>query len=154
MHPVTIRELPGRRVVGLPHLGPYPEVGPVFERVWAALGAAGLRQQAGHGVMVAFSDPDAVPASALESFAGVLMAEEVPCPVGLQDCRLAGGRHAVMAHRGPYGTLKEAYGHIYGPWMAEAGEIPGRGPSHEVYLNDPSETAPDDLRTDICVPLA
>jgi AraC family transcriptional regulator len=154
MHPVAIRDLPGRRAIGLPHTGPYPAVGPVFQKVWKRLGEVGQQDLAQGGVMVAFSDPDTEPAAELKSFAGVLWPEDAPCPAGLEECLLASGRHAVMAHEGPYATLQAAYGWLFGTWMEDAGEMPGRGPSYEVYRNDPSDTPEDQLRADIHVPLA
>jgi AraC family transcriptional regulator len=153
MHPVAIRDLPARRVVGLPHTGPYPEVGPVFRTVWTRLVEAGAQGTAQGGVMVALSDPDGLPAAELQSFAGVLWPEDAPVPAGLEELRLAGGRHAVLAHTGSYATLQAAYDWLFGTWMEDAGEMPGRGPCHEVYLNDPSDTPEDQLRTDIFVPL-
>ncbi len=42
---------------------------------------------------------------------------------------------------------------MYGVWLPESGEEPGDAPPHEVYLNAPQDTAPDDLLTDVVVPL-
>ena len=156
MYPVSVRDEPSRRVVGLTHTGPYPEVGPVFQRVAAAIGAAGLWPQARGGVMVAYSDPDSTPPEELQSFAGVILAEgpESPgCPEGLEERTLAGGRHAVLEMTGPYERLHDAWGWLYGPWMAQAGERPAMAPAYEIYLNDPSDTPPDALRTDLYAPL-
>lgn len=154
MYPVSVRDEAARRVVGLPHTGPYPEVGPVFERVAAAIGAAGLWPQARGGVMVAYSDPDSTPPEELQSFAGVIMAEGAPCPEGLEERQLAGGRHAVLEFTGPYSGLGAAWGWLYGPWMAQAGARPGMAPAFEIYLSDPSDTPPEALRTDLYAPLA
>lgn len=154
LYTVAIRDLPERRVIGLPHIGPYPEVGPVFRRVWSILGEAGLQDLAADGVMLAWSDPDTVPAAELRSFAGVLWPEDAPRPTALEEERLAPGRHAVLTHVGPYETLKPAYDWLFGTWMNDAAEMPGRGPSYEIYRNDPSDTPAESLRTDICVPLA
>ena len=154
MYTVSVREEPVRRLAGLPHTGPYPEVGPVFQQVWQALVAGGAAGQVGPGVMVAYSDPDSTPPAELQSFAGVELPGGLACPAGLEDRQLAGGRHAVLEMTGPYEGLAAAWGWLYGPWMAETGERPAMAPAFEVYLNDPGSTPPEALRTDIFAPLA
>ncbi|MCW1950935.1 MAG: GyrI-like domain-containing protein [Octadecabacter sp.] len=55
---------------------------------------------------------------------------------------------------GPYSGLAPTYQYLYGPWLAEnKAELRGT-PSFEMYLNDPTITAPDDLLTDSHMPLA
>ena len=154
MFPVEIRNEPARRIVGLSHTGPYPEVGPVFQRVWQTLVETGAAGRVGPGVMVAYSDPDATPPAELQSFAGVVLPDDGACPEGLEERSLNGGRHAVLAITGPYERLHAAWGYLYGPWMAEAGERPSTTPAFELYLNDPTNTPAEALRTDLYAPLA
>lgn len=154
MFSVTIRQEPARRLIGLPHTGPYPEVGPVFERVAAAIGAAGLWPVTQGGAMVALSDPGSTPPAELQSFAGCVVADDTPCPEGLETFPLAAGRYAVLEMTGPYTRLAEAWGWLYGPWMTEAGERPAPAPAFEIYRYDPTDTPPEALRTDLYAPLA
>ncbi len=154
MHAVSIREEAARRIVGLSHTGPYPEVGPVFQRVWQTLVDAGAAGRVGPGVMVAYSDPDSTPPAELQSFAGVVFPDDHACPAGLEERSLDAGRYAVLELTGPYERLHEAWGYLYGPWMAEAGERPGLAPAFEIYLNDPSNTPPEALRTELYASLA
>lgn len=154
MYSVSVRDEAPRRLAGLPHTGPYPEVGPVFRRVWQTLVAAGVAGRVGPGVMVAYSDSDSTPPAELQSFAGVELPAGMACPEGLEERALDGGRHAVLELTGPYDGLAAAWGWLYGPWMAEAGERPAMAPAFEVYRNDPTNTPPAALRTDLCAPLA
>ena len=154
MYPVTVRDEPARHVLGLAHAGPYPEVGPVFETVAAAIWAAGLWLRAQGGVMIAFDDPGATPPERPRSFAGVIVPAHTPCPQGLHTHDLAAGRHAVLEMTGPYAGLAAAWAWLYGPWMARAGARPGPGPAFEIYRNHPGETPPEALRTDLFAPLA
>jgi len=55
-------------------------------------------------------------------------------------------------HRGPYMEIGAAY-EALGAWLAQEGREPV-GPPREVYLNDPDETAPEDLLTDVQFPLS
>jgi AraC family transcriptional regulator len=59
-----------------------------------------------------------------------------------------------MAHTGPYATLAGAYAWLYGAWLPQSGHEPRDAPPIEVYVNDPRTTAPDQLRTDVRLPLA
>jgi AraC family transcriptional regulator len=43
---------------------------------------------------------------------------------------------------------------LLGIWLPASGESYGTTPMFEVYLNSPMDTAPDDLLTEICLPLA
>ena len=58
-----------------------------------------------------------------------------------------------MQIKGPYTLLPTAYDQIYGTWLPASGEVPSDYPSFEIYLNSPMDTAPEDLLTQICVPL-
>ena len=66
---------------------------------------------------------------------------------------IPGGDYAVVTHFGPYHKLGETYARLFGEWLPRSGRELGPSPSFEVYLNDPESTEPDDLLTDICVPL-
>jgi AraC family transcriptional regulator len=72
----------------------------------------------------------------------------------LEAVTLEGGPCAVLHFKGPYSGLAAAYQYLYGPWLAENKVELRDAPSFEVYLNDPTTTAPDDLLTDIHMPLA
>lgn len=76
---------------------------------------------------------------------------------GLDEVNLPGGRFAVLHFKGPYAGLHKAYPYLYGEWLAGSGAGSGTEPRHapcfEVYLNSPADTAPEDLLTDICMPI-
>lgn len=64
------------------------------------------------------------------------------------------GRYAVATHRGPYDTLTDSYVALLGRWLPQRGVELTNDPVVERYLDDPWQTAPADLRTEICVRLA
>jgi AraC family transcriptional regulator len=55
--------------------------------------------------------------------------------------------------KGPYSNLKPAYDWVYGAWLPHSGREPADCPPFEDYLNTPQDTAPNDLLTEIHVPL-
>jgi AraC family transcriptional regulator len=71
--------------------------------------------------------------------------------IGVQE--IHGGEYAVVRHKGPYEKLPETYGRLYGEWLPHSGREPAESPGYEHYLNSPQNRAPDDLATDVYVPL-
>lgn len=56
-----------------------------------------------------------------------------------------GGRALQLLHVGPYNLIRAAYEAI-GAYASEHG-YKVTGPGHEIYLNDPRRTAPEELKT-------
>jgi len=65
--------------------------------------------------------------------------------------RVTAGPAVWTVHRGPYDQIGPAYAALFG-WMEEHGHQ-AAGPAREIYLNDPGETAPEDLETEIDWPI-
>ncbi|MGB1033790.1 MAG: AraC family transcriptional regulator [Primorskyibacter sp.] len=154
MQTVTIETLKARHLAAMTHIGPYNDIGKTYEQLGAVLGARGLWPRVRGMVAVYYDDPSSVAPEALRSHAGAEIDADFPVPEDLQEVILPAGRHAVLVFKGPYSGLQQAYDYVYGPWLAGSGETPGAAASYEVYLNSPMDTAPSDLLTQICVPLA
>ncbi|WP_323037655.1 AraC family transcriptional regulator [Pararhodobacter sp.] len=154
MYPVTISEQPSRSVHGLRHQGPYPQIGQAFERVSAVIGKAGLWPQVRGMVAIYLDDPAIVPPAKLRGMAAVTFADGVTAPEGLLSQELAAGRYAVMRVTGPYSGLSKAYTWLFGTWLVQSGETPRDEPHYELYVNSPTQAAPEDLITDIYLPLS
>ena len=97
--------------------------------------------------------PADVAAADLRSHAAFEVGPDTQINLPLQEMTLSGGRHAVLTFKGPYAGLQAAYDQLFGIWLPKSGEEPGDGPMFEIYLNSPMDTAPDDLLTEICMPL-
>lgn len=59
---------------------------------------------------------------------------------------------AVLRHSGAY-ALSKSYAALFA-WLEAGGGERRAGPIVEVYFNDPHDTAPADLETEIRLPLA
>jgi AraC family transcriptional regulator len=68
--------------------------------------------------------------------------------------RIAPGRHAVFMHVGPYDTMHLTWQAIYRDWLPASGEVLRHSPPMEVSVNSPDDVRPEDLRTEIWMPLA
>lgn len=152
MHPVIIRNEPPRRLIGLAHIGAYDQIGKKFETFVALCETRALWPQLGPVIGIYLDNPDVVPAAELRSFAG---GEYRGCsvPEGLQEQQLAGGKTAVLTYKGPYAGISPAYHSLFGNWLPQSDEEPADVPCYEIYLNSPRDTAPEDLLTEICLPL-
>ncbi|MDC0657686.1 AraC family transcriptional regulator [Leisingera sp. SS27] len=151
MHDVITRTDPARRLAGLPHKGAYHEIGKSFEAFGAICESRRLWPQVGAVMGVYFDSPGDVAEADLRSFAGAELAGDLP--EGLEEVNLPGGRTAVLTYKGPYSGIHSAYDSLFGNWLPASGEEPADQPCYEVYLNNPRDTAPEDLLTEICLPL-
>ncbi|WP_300071803.1 AraC family transcriptional regulator [uncultured Ruegeria sp.] len=152
MHTVTTRTEPARRVVALPHKGAYGEIGKSFEAFSALCESRELWSKVGPVIGLYLDSPDTVPEDQLRSFAGAEYRGD-QTPEGMDDLKIQGGKTAVLTFKGPYSGLHAAYHSLFGNWLPESGEEPADQPCYEIYLNDPRETPPEELLTEICLPL-
>ena len=70
-------------------------------------------------------------------------------------CTIEGGRYIVYLVKGDYKeVLAPAYQQIYGKLLKQTGVELLPKPMFEKYLNDPETTAPEELLTEIWIPIA
>ena len=102
---------------------------------------------------ISHDDPDITAAEKLTYDACVTVDHlvEPEGDVGVQT--IEGGRYAVFLHAGPYERFSETYASIYREWLPRSGEQLRDIPCFELYLNSPEDTPPDDLRSEIWIPL-
>lgn len=152
---VTIESLPARRVATVRHTGPYTRISEAFARLGAAAGPAGLIGRPGSAMIALYhDDPETTPADQLRSDAGLIVDETVALPSGLVEVRLPAGRYARTTHRGPYPLLGDAWARFMGQWLPGSGHRIGDGVPFERYHNTQADVAPEDLVTDLYVPIA
>lgn len=90
----------------------------------------------------------------LRSDACVELAGAATLPADLHTTQIPAGRYAVIEHQGAYSELDEAYQWLIAKWLPQSGEVPLPVPGIELYVNDPCDTEPKDLRTEIWLPIA
>ncbi len=73
------------------------------------------------------------------------LADDVACRV------VPGTTVASVIHTGPYDEIAPAY-HVLTSWMSDHGHSPA-GPPRERYLDDPTQVAPAELRTEVQWPI-
>jgi len=150
---IEIRRIAPLRVAFLRHTGPYDQVGVAWERLCSWAGRLGLFGPDTRMFGASYDDPEVTPADKLRYDACLTVGESVEPQGDIGVHTLAGGEYAVAIHEGPYQKLSNTYAQIFGGWFATHEEEPGPAPCLEFYLNDPESTAPEDLLTEVCVPI-
>ncbi len=151
---VEVRQVVPVRVAALAHEGDFNAIGATFDRLLAWGKGRGLIGPSTRSFGLFHQDPACAPVEALRSDACLEVPPAFEADQELRTFEIAGGRHAVLTHIGPYAELDRAYTWLYREWLLASGEEPADRPCVEEYLNDPRTTPAAVLRTEIALPLA
>jgi AraC family transcriptional regulator len=151
---VKVKRIEKLRVAFVRHVGPYDEVGTAWNRLCGWAGPKGLLGPGSRFLGVSHDDPEITPPEKLRYDAAIVVPGDVgPAgEVGIQE--VGQGDYATALHRGPYQNLSQSYAAVAGEWAPGSGREIASGPSIEFYLNSPESTPPEQLLTEICLPLA
>ncbi|KQV34268.1 MULTISPECIES: GyrI-like domain-containing protein [unclassified Rhizobium] len=153
MYDVTIKNLEPRKLAGVPHQGSYMAIGRAFEALFGTLFARNLAGPGMEMIGVYLDDPDLIEEEKLRSFACVSLPADIPLEAPLEGRDVAGGTYAVLCHKGPYADMHAAYRWLYGTWLPASGRAVRDTVMFEHYVNNPRDTPPTELITDIHLPL-
>lgn len=148
-----IRKLNQMRIAFVRHVGPYKEVGPTWGKLCAWAGRRRLFGPQTVLLGVCHDDPEVTPPDKVRYDASIIVDDRVQPEgdVGVQT--IPAGDYAVTMHHGPYDRLGQTYAALCGQWIPQQGREMRSAPSLEFYKNDPNRTPPEELLTEICVPL-
>ncbi|HZS09116.1 MAG TPA: AraC family transcriptional regulator [Blastocatellia bacterium] len=151
---VRVRELPSLRVAFARHVGPYEQVSAAWSRLMTWAGRRGLFSLPVKTFGILHDDPEVTAPDKLRYEAAMVVAEEVAAEgeVGIQQ--ITGGRYAVATHAGPYEQVGDTYARLCGEWLPLSGRELLSAPALEFYRNSPEHTPPEELLTDVWLPLA
>ncbi|WP_423067720.1 AraC family transcriptional regulator [Devosia sp. CN2-171] len=148
---IEVRHVPARRLVVQPHTGSYMNIGKAFGELFGRLGMLGLVTGNSRMIGAYLDDPSAVEEGKLRSLAGALI--EGPAPVGMETYDVEARDYAVLRYKGPYSDMRAAYNWMFGTWLPQSGREAADVPVLEEYLNNPRDTPPAELLTDLYLPL-
>lgn len=151
-----IRTIPEQKVLFVRKTGPY---GKAAAAAWPAL----MKFAYSHRIMsketkaigISHDNPNITPEEKIRYDACITYTGNVKPEgeIGIQT--IAGGKYAVFLHEGPYSNFNRTYDYIMRDWYPSSGEKFRDLPCFEVYLNrDPRRTKPENLKTEIYVPIA
>ena len=82
---------------------------------------------------------------------GFPVSKKLPDKDYIKASEIPGGKFATCLYTGPYSEIKLAYDELT-QWIKDKG-YDVTGVAYEVYLNDPRQTPPQELKTQILFPL-
>jgi len=150
---VDVLDRPAIRLASVRHVGSYMNIAEAFTRLNDLVTAAKLANSDTLLIGIYHDDPATTPEDKLRSDAAISIPDGIKLPAGLKEMVIPSGRYAHTTHRGPYEGLGNAWGSLRNNWLAESGEQLGSGMSYEVYRNTPMNAKPQDLVTDLYLPL-
>jgi len=102
---------------------------------------------------LAWDDPHILGAENCRYEVAVVVHPEVQPVGGMGVRRLEGGLFARYPHFGPYSGLSVAYDRLYWGWLVDSPYLMRSEPTREYYRNDPFNTPPEELLTEIHLPI-
>lgn len=148
---VTIEPI---RVAFVRHIGPYQEATIAWKKLcdWAI--PKGLFNEKTMFLGISYDDPSITPGDKIRFDACISVSDGIQPEGEVAVKTIAGGEYAVVTHRGPYPNLEETYIRIFSQWYPSSQRTLRNQPCMEHYVTNPEVTVPEDLITDIYVPLA
>lgn len=150
---VKIEKIASMKVAAVRHVGPYTDCGSAWEKLGAWATPKGLIGPDTIMLGVCYDDPKTTPPEKIRYDACMSIKGNVETQPPVTKQEIAGGEYATYRHKGPYAGLAAAYEMVYGQWLPQSGRRYKDAPCFEIYRNCPTKTAPEDLITDIYVPL-
>ncbi len=152
---VEIRRIEPMRAAAMRQVGPYSEIGALFEKL---MGWAGRNRMLGPGARVlglCHDDPEMTPPERCryDACLGLDPDHSVPAGEGVDEILIQGGEYAVAVHQGQHCELPQTYALVCGEWCPLFGREIRNVPCIENYLNQARNTPVEELRTEVYVPL-
>lgn len=143
-------DLTAQPVLSVRARGAVKDLPAIMGRSYGVLGAylGRMGQQPAGAPFVAYYNQDM---QNLDLEIGFPVAQALPGQGEIQAGEIPGGKAVRCMHVGPYEKIKPAY-EALGKWMQAKGHQ-GTGVCYEMYLNDPQQTPPEKLQTQILFPV-
>lgn len=150
---VRTQSLPKMRVACVRNIGPYEKTGPAWKKLIEVANKKGLIDKTTNFLGLYYDYPGRTPAEKLRCDVCITVDKEI---AALQDLTIkyAGGHEYAMAiHIGPHANLMDTYKLIFEKGIPKLRRENSSGPLIEIYKNDPENTPPKELITEVYVPL-
>ncbi len=150
---VNIRKVEAMPLACVRHVGPYEECKPAWEKICAWAGPKGLLGPDTTFIGIYHDDPNTTPKEQLRSDACITCAGTEGMDGEVKTGNIPAGEYAVYRHVGPYDKLKDSWDAMVNDWLPSSGKKYKEGTCFEMYMNDPETTPPEELITDIYLPV-
>jgi AraC family transcriptional regulator len=103
---------------------------------------------------ISHDDPNVTEPNNIRYDACVDIDANIEKEANLRKLTVSGGTYARFLHKGPYENFQETYAYIFNEWLPESNHKLRDVPCFEIYLNkDPRRTKPENLKTEIHIPI-
>lgn len=151
-----IKNIDDIKVICAREIGSYDQAAP---KAWGRVMKYGysnrLMAKDVRSIGITHDDPQVTQANQIRYDACLELSTKVNNEDGLFEHTINGGNYAIFLHKGPYEKLQQTYTYIFNEWLPDSKfEIKDSQPCFEIYLNrDPRKTKPENLKTQIHIPL-
>lgn len=139
------------RLLGMRALGPYSDVPALWERMIGHAGARGILTGCRGTVGLSYDDPDTVDLDRLRYDACIVT--DADPDDALSVFVVEAGRFAIYRHLGAHALIGHAFDRFIDHLVFREGAELRNAACMELYRNNPSVTAENDLVTDLAVPI-
>ena len=149
---IITRKIKPMRVAYLRHVGPYENVNQTWIQLTARLSAD---QQIGNRsvfIGIGYDNPTITPAEALRYDACITVDEEYKPKQPIELQTIVGGDYAVVKNC-PVEKIKDAFGYLYGKWLARSSRELRPAPSFMMFERAGEKVPRTKQRVDIYMPL-
>lgn len=150
-----VKQLQPIETIALQHIGPYQQIGGVFEKLGAWAGTQGLWAQPQQPRMmgVYHDDPCTVPAAELRSDACLEALGDTQPGEGMRRYTIDGGKYMVMRVEVTMSEYSEAWMAVYETFNKNGYQYDARN-HYEVYVSCAGDTQSPDAPwlVDLCIP--
>lgn len=150
-----IKNIPERNVIYIRLMGDYKlnDYGGTWLRLFQFVKEQDLPMGDPSPLCIYHDDPKVTPTDKLRTDVCMVLPGKAAPKGDVGFKQLAAGRYATFIYKGPYSNLQAVYDTIYAKYLPEMECTLRDEASAERYLNDPCETAPEDLLTEIYIPV-
>ena len=136
-------------------LGEYKSLdfGSAWQSLWGYVKSEKLFSAGIEHIAVYIDDPHVTDVNKLRTDICLVVRKPAVAKKEIGVKTIEGGKYAKFTYIGSYEHLGEVYDKIYSEWLPNSNETLGDRSCYEKYCNNPMNTAPEKLRTEIYLPL-
>jgi len=150
-----IKVINNKKVVYVQTIGKYGDenISKAWDKIIEFAGKHKLLLWKFEGIGMSYDDPGITEEEKCRYEACIAVNREIKPEGEIGFKIIEGGKYAIFRFKGPYTNFTKAYGYIYSVWLPRSGYELRNVPGFEIYLNNPERTKPENLKTDLYIPI-
>lgn len=152
---VGIKELDDIKIIAVRKTGKYSDAAhAAWTEICKFAYSSKIKSADSKMIGISYDNPTITAEENLRYDACITVDKEIKTEGNVFNSVVQGGKFAVFLHKGPYENLMETYTAIFAKWLPDSKYKLRELPAFEMYLNKfPDKTKPENLRTEIYVPI-